>query len=208
MTPPGDADGWAFESEPEDFTLRIDGPQAVDMKDVVISGRHESPQSHHPTEVRSEFAGTWNVEVQGTNNVTVEIPRSEGAQQPQEFNWGAVFRKQANAGELMPDSFTATDVDLVVRPMVALLAPPNTNYQVDVRGPEGADITYEWSLSGGACGVFSSQGNTASWFHEHGEETGCEKQLSHPGTVSVEVSDGVTSETRTYEGTLSGTGPR
>jgi hypothetical protein len=108
----------------------------------------------------------------------------------------------------MPDSFTAADVDLVAGPMVARLAPPTTTYEVDARGPGGAGLTYTWSLSDGACGGFSSEGNTASWFHPHNAATGCGEDLSHPGTVSVEISDGVSSETRTHEGTLSGTGPR
>ena len=88
-----------------------------------------------------------------------------------------------------------------------------THYTVTAQDPSGKTLTYQWRLipptTDAGCNHFSATGNTAVW--HHGDQDGCNHNVQvargHPGTVIVVVSDGSTSCTATYFGTVPGDGP-
>jgi RNA polymerase sigma factor (sigma-70 family) len=94
-------------------------------------------------------------------------------------------------------------------PIIATLVTPVTTYTVIASDPEGAPLTYSWSWTG-TCGVWApTTGNSATWSHPNGSPPlACPHDSpSHPGSITVTISDGVNSVTRTYSGSLAGTGP-
>jgi len=95
-----------------------------------------------------------------------------------------------------------------VSAITATLITPVTTYTVNASDPEGASLTYTWTWDGG-CGVWTPSGNTATWSHPNGAPpSGCpHDSASHPATITVRVSDGVNAVTKTYSGSLAGSGP-
>ena len=120
-----------------------------------------------------------------------------------------------------------------VGPISAVFVRPETIYFVEASHPKGRDLTFTWTRSASACGGFTSgtaiptlgvdrvdgiktattqtpsdlhgQGAIAIWSHPSPE---CPHDTTvHPGTITMVVSDGENSVTRTYEkGTAAGTG--
>lgn len=87
-----------------------------------------------------------------------------------------------------------------VHEIKSVLEPPFNYYSIEALDPELKDLTFTWSISNnGRCDAFTSQGATATWRHD--DEERCPHEAgSHPGTITVVVSDGVNSVTRTYTG--------
>lgn len=87
-----------------------------------------------------------------------------------------------------------------VHDIKAVLEPPFTHYSVEAIDPELATLTYSWTLTGsGRCTGLTADGATASWRHDD-EERCPHEAAAHPGTITVVVSDGTSSVTRTYAG--------
>lgn len=84
----------------------------------------------------------------------------------------------------------------------SILDPPFNYYSVEVNDPDGDALTFTWSISeAGACGAYfgSSGGNRSEWRHDDPED--CPHDASsHPGTITVVVTDGTYDVTRVYEG--------
>lgn len=73
-----------------------------------------------------------------------------------------------------------------------------TDYEVSATDQDGDPITYAWSKSNERqCGEFTSNGNTATWNHAHPP---CPAEQTHPGTITVVVSDGHYDCIATYSG--------
>lgn len=96
-------------------------------------------------------------------------------------------------------------------PIRATLSAPTTTYTVSFTDPEGAPLTYAWTASI-SCGTFAPStpdAASAQWTHPNGEGQGfCPHDgADHPGTITVDVSDGGYVVRCTYPGSLEGTGP-
>lgn len=81
------------------------------------------------------------------------------------------------------------------------LSPPTTTYRVEAYDPEGRTLTYTWEIAGaGACGRFFVPGRTSAvWTHDDPEA--CPHDAaSHPGTITVRITDGTSAISRSYGG--------
>ncbi len=97
----------------------------------------------------------------------------------------------------------------VAEPIRAELTPPTTIYKVAATDPDGDPLSFAWSGEI-SCGSFMYDESTARWDHPHGNKEGMcpERSTSHPGTISVIISDGNGGIARcTYEGSEEGVGP-
>jgi hypothetical protein len=88
-------------------------------------------------------------------------------------------------------------------------AAQTTTYSVVASNPAGRTLTLTWS--GPNCGTTTEPTNRSfAWRHPHvpGDPLSCAQTTDHSDvTITLRVSDSVSTVTCTYQGTLTGTGP-
>lgn len=100
---------------------------------------------------------------------------------------------------LVPAEAAANEPPRVSR-IASDLRPPINVYSVEARDPDGDALTFTWSLSNaGACTFLSQDGDNGVWRHDDPEA--CPHDApSHPGTITVVVTDGHWDVVRVYDG--------
>ncbi len=111
----------------------------------------------------------------------------------------------ATLGTPAPSGSAAPNLPPVVGPIIAVFNAPQTSYTVQATDPEGKSMTYTWTKTN-PCGTFTFTNNIAIWNHPD-VPGGCPAEDIHPGTITVNVSDGVNQVQRVYtQGSAPGTG--